>query len=461
MDQEWLLGTDEVLIMGNGEVDKIYVIRNFLEGRIKRAQAAQCLKLSERQVTTLAARVREQGTIGVIHGLRGQPSNHQIDPDTLERALCAFHSPRWEGFGPTFAQEQLYKRCGICLGIETIRQLMILVELWEAGQRKAKHRAWRERRRCVGMLVQLDGSDHDWFEGRGPRCVLLIFIDDATSRILYGEFVDVEDTKTLFRTTRIYLERWGRPVAYYVDKDSIYKINRQSTIDEELQGAEPLSQFTRAMGQLGVEMIFAHSPQAKGRVERGFGTHQDRLVKELRLRGISDKASANRYLCDEYIPEHNARYGVEPADPANAHRPLLAGHDLDAILAFHTPRQVQNDYTVRYRNRFYQLLCEQPVVVRNKDRVLVVERLDGSIGIAFKGRYLDAELLSGQPYRPRYYQHPRLRSVRQGTLPLFSGEPKLQSPLPDPWKILDLNPIEKLREQARREALLSDPSSRA
>jgi hypothetical protein len=460
MDQGWLPGTDEVLIMGNGEVDKIYVIRNFLEGRIKRAQAAQCLKLSERQVTTLAARVHERGTVGVIHGLRGRPSNHRLDLAALERALCALHSPRWENFGPTFAQEQLLKRCGLRLGIETVRQLLILVELWEPGRRKAKHRAWRERRRCIGMLVQLDGSDHDWFEGRGPRCVLIIFIDDATSRILYGEFVDVEDTHTLFRTTRVYLERFGRPVALYVDKDSIYTINRQSTIEEELRNADPLTQYARAMKQLAVEIILAHSPQAKGRVERGFGTHQDRLVKELRLRGISDKASANQYLWNEYLPEHNDRFAVDPADPADAHRPLSAGHNLDDILAFHTPRQVQNDYTVRYKNRFYQLLSEQPVVVRNKDEILVVERLDGFVGLAFKGRYLNAELLKAKPYRPQYYQHPRLRSVRPGEL-LPADEARPHSPLPDPWKTLDFDPVAKLREQARREASLRDAPLRS
>ena len=458
MEDRLLPGFDEVLIMGRRDIDKLHVIRNVLEGRLKQIQAAQVLHLSDRQVRRLCDRVRTQGVVGVIHGLRGHPSNHQLDEEVLERALCALHLPLWHDFGPTFAQEQLLKRCRIRLGIETVRQMMVLVELWEPGRRGAKHRAWRERRPCVGMLIQLDGSDHDWFEGRGPRCVLIIFIDDATSRILYGEFVDVEDTKTLFRTTRVYLDRWGRPIAFYVDKDSIYKINRQSTVEEELQDIEPLSQFTRAMGQLGIEMIFAHSPQAKGRVERGFGTHQDRLVKELRLRGISDKTSANRYLWTEYIPEHNARYAVEPADPADSHRPLLAGHDLEAILAFHTPRQVQNDYTVQHRNRFYQLLSEQPVVVRNKDRVLVVERLDGSVGIAFKGRYLNTQLLPGKPYHPKYYQHPQLRSVRQPESVSFYGEPKPQSPLPDAWKTLDFDPIAKLRQRTQREAFLNDPS---
>ena len=228
--------------------------------------------------------------------------------------MSALHNPLWDGFGPVFSQEKLNEYYGIRLGKTTVGNLMILTNLWVVHRRGTRHRAWRERRACVGMLVQLDGSDHDWFEGRGPRCVLIIYIDDATSRILYGEFVHVEDTLTLLRTTKTYLDRWGRPVAYYVDKDSIYNINRQATVEEELRDEQPMTQFTRAMSELGVEVILAQSPQAKGRVERGFGTHQDRLVKELRLAGISTLEQANQFLWKVYIPEHNRRFAVDPAE---------------------------------------------------------------------------------------------------------------------------------------------------
>jgi len=287
------------------------------------------------------------------------------------------------------------------------------------------------------MLTQLDGSDHDWFEGRGPRCVLLIYIDDATSQILYGEFVHVEDTLTLLRSTKIYLEKLGRPVAFYVDKDSIYKINRQASIDEDLRDEQPMTQFTRAMGELGVAMIAADSPQAKGRVERGFDTHQDRLVKELRLRGISTMEAGNQYLWDGYIAEHNARYAVEPASSSNVHRPLLPDHDLDEILSLRTERAVFNDFTVRFRNRFFQILADQPVRVRPKDKILVEIRLDGSTHLRFKDCYLNFKTIPKRPERPlalrkavvpsltirRYYKpakdHPWRRYVIKTSQPDF------------------------------------------
>ena len=264
------------------------------------------------------------------------------------------------------------------------------------------HRSWRERRTCVGMLIQLDGSDHAWFEKRGPRCALLIYIDDATGRILYGEFVRAEDTLTLMRTTKTYLLRYGRAIAFYVDKDSIYKINRQASVDEELRGIDPITQFTRAMGELGITVIFANSPEAKGRVERGFRTHQDRLVKELRLAGISTIEKANPFLWNVYIPDHNERCAVEPANRTDAHRPLLKSHHLEAILSLHIDRGVSNDFTVRLNNQFFQILPDQPVCVRPKDKVTVEIRLDGSKHLRLKGRYLNFKNIDKRPYKPFY-----------------------------------------------------------
>jgi len=250
------------------------------------------------------------------------------------------------------------------------------------------------------MLTQLDGSDHDWFEGRGPRCALIIYIDDATSQVLYGEFAKVEDTLTLMRTTKTYLQKRGRPVAFYVDKDSIYKVNRQASVDEDLRDEYPMTQFTRAMSELGVAVIAADSPQAKGRVERGFDTHQDRLVKELRLRGISTMEEANRYLWDEYIPEHNAHYAVDPASSSDVHKPLLAQHDLEKILSLRTERTVYNDFTVRFKKQFLQILSQQPVRVRPKSKVFVEVRLDGSTHVRFKDCYLNFKTLPKRPERP-------------------------------------------------------------
>ena len=388
---------DERLNMSNGDIDRLRVIRNIIDGKLTWKLGATMLRLGERQIGRLCAQVRRAGNGGILHGLCGQPSNHRLDEELLGQALSALHNPLWKEFGPVFSREKLDAFYGIKLGKTTVRKLMIGTHLWEVHRRGARHRAWRERRHCVGMMSQLDGSDHDWFEGRRPRCVLIIYIDDATSRILYGEFAKVEDTLTLMRTTKAYLERWGRPVAFYVDKDGIYKVNRQATVEEELRDREPISQFTRAMAELGIEMIFAHSPQAKGRVERGFDTHQDRLVKELRLRGISTIEQANRYLWDEYIPEHNAHYSVEPAEPSNAHRPLLASHDLQAILSIQVNRQVQNDFTIRHNNRFFQVEAKQSVRVYRKATLSVQQRLDGSMHLLFKNCRLKFHELPGRP----------------------------------------------------------------
>ena len=391
---------DEVISMRTGDIDRLRAIRDVIDGKRSQIEAGKALDLSDRQVRRLCIRVRRQGNRGILHGLCRRPSNHQLDPDILEQALGALHDPLWDGFGPRFATEKLEILYGIKLGAGTVRKLMIRTEIWRVARRGKRHRSWRPRRICLGMLTQLDGSPHKWFEERGPECVLLIYIDDATSRILYGEFVKVEDTLTLMRTTKVYLQTWGRPVAFYVDRDSIYKVNRQASIEEELRDEHPMTQFTRAMAELGVVVIAANSPQAKGRVERGFDTHQDRLVKELRLRGISTMEAANRYLWDVYIPEHNARYAVAPASSSDLHKPLLADHDLDEILSLRTERTVFNDFTVRFRNRFFQILAEQPARVRPKDKLLVEVRLDGSTHLRFRDCYLNFKTISKRPERP-------------------------------------------------------------
>lgn len=423
---------DERLNMSNDDVDRLRVIRDVLDGKVKWREASQILGLSERQVARLCAKVRKEGNLGVLHGLLGRSSNHQLDPELLSKALSMLHDPLWHDFGPTFAKEHLEKPYDIVLSVWTVRKLMIWSGLWNPRRRRARHRKWRERRQCVGMLVQLDGSDHDWFEGRGARCVLILYIDDATGRLLYGEFVNVEDTMTLLRTARAYLRKYGRPVAFYVDRDSIYKINRKATVEEELRGADPISQFTRAMGELGVKMIFANSPQAKGRVERSFRTHQDRLVKELRLRGISNMDEANRYLQGEYMPKHNRRYAVAPAEPVDVHKRLLPSHNLAAILCRQFTREVQNDFTVRYKSRFWQLERQQSVRIRPKIKLWLQERLDGSIHLVHKGRKLRAHQVPERPPSPsaalgrRKHRAPAPRPRKKSykpTVPFYAGLP--------------------------------------
>jgi hypothetical protein len=391
----------DILTMSNKEIDKLKVIHNVLQKRLKQRQAARQLGISTRQVRRLCKRVRREGNRGLIHRLRGLPSNHQLKISLLTESLDKVKT-LYPDFGPTLANEKLEKLHKIVLSTRTLRQGMIQAGLWQPRKHKVKHRAWRERRSCVGELEQLDGSDHPWFEGRGPRCVLLIFIDDATSRILYGEFIPVEDTLNLLRAAKAYLLLHGRPLAFYVDKDSIYKINRQATVEEQLRDEQPLTQFTRAMKELGIEVLTAHSPQAKGRVERGFHTHQDRLVKELRLAGISTMEAANRFLQEVYIPDHNARCAVAPANHTNAHRPLLSSHRIEEILSIRTERVVTNDFTLRFHNQFLQITENQPVRVRPKDTVLVEIRLDGSTHLRFKEHYLNFKPIAKPPYKAFY-----------------------------------------------------------
>ena len=389
---------EERLTMTTRELDRLKVVHQVLQGKLTWPQAAAQLARSVRQIGRLCARVRAEGHQGIIHRLRGRGSNHRLPAGRLARALVLVKT-HYPDFGPTFATEKLRERHHLVLSPWTLRQGMIDAGLWRPRHRKPPHRAWRPRRACVGELVQLDGSDHAWFEARGPRCVLLLYIDDATSRLLHGGFVTVEDTLTLLRTTTTYLQRYGRPVAFYVDKDSIYRVNRQATIEEQLQDAAPLTQFTRAMTELGITVIPANSPQAKGRVERSFDTHQDRLVKELRLAKIRDRETATRFLRARYFPAHNRRFAVEPANPTDAHRPLLATHDLDAILSVQTTRTIERDFTLRCQNRFFQLGPEQPVCLRPGDTVLIEQRLDGTTHLRAKGRYLAFRSIAKVPVR--------------------------------------------------------------
>lgn len=431
----------DMLIMKTKEIDTLKIVQDVIEKRLKQRQAAHLLGLSTRQTRRLCKQVRRQGPRGLIHGLRGRPSNHRLNGMLLPEALHLV-SVHYADYGPTLANEKLLELHQLHLSTSTLRGGMIAQGLWTARRSSPRHRAWRERRPRVGMLVQLDGSDHDWFEGRGPRCVLLIFIDDATSRILHGVFIPVENTHHLMAATRDYLMRWGRPLALYVDKDSIYTINQRASIDEELIGHEAVTQFTRAMTELDIEVICAHSPQAKGRVERGFLTHQDRLVKELRLAGISTMEEGNQFLNEIYLPRHNARFAVAPKEPLSAHRPLLEHHRLEEILSVRVTRRVANDFTVRLRNRFFQLAKEQPLRVGPQDIISIEKRLNGTLFLRFKGSELNYTPLEQKPYRAFY-------TTRR--LPPADTKPS------KPWRPLKSHPWKDLsyrKMRQRKEATL-------
>jgi len=401
---------EEYLTMSNREIDRLKVIQKVFDKQLTWNEASKQLSLSWRQVARLCAKVREDGNRGIMHGLRGHASNHCLKAGLKEKALKTVKKYYWD-FKPTFANEKLSKIHGIKMSTSSLRLAMIEAEYYRPKRQKIKHRQWRERRHCIGELIQLDGSDHDWFEGRAPRCVLLIYIDDATSRIIYGKFITVEDTLNLMTETKEYLLSNGRPIAFYVDKDSIYKVNRTATVEEELSDEAPLTQFTRAMNELDITMINAHSSQAKGRVERGFKTHQDRLVKELRLANVSGIEAGNRFLQEVYIPAHNARFSVSPANSTNAHRPLLKSHKLEEIFALKTERTLYNDFTIRFNNNFFQITKEQPIRIRPKSKVMVEIRLDGSTHIKFKGAYLNFNSIKKLPYMSFYAGRTKLRET--------------------------------------------------
>jgi len=386
--------------MSNREIDRLKVIQEVLEKRLKQKQAAEQLNLSTRQIIRLRKRVEREGNKGIIHRLRGQASNHQLSLIVKEKAIKRVRE-RYYDFGPTFANEKLAEE-GILLSTNALRSLMIQEGIWKSKPYRAFHRAWRQPRSSIGELIQLDGSDHDWFEGRGPRCVLIAYIDDATSQILYMEFVNVEDTLTLMRTTKTYLEKYGRPIAFYVDRDSIYKTTRHPNIEEQLENKQAQTQYERAMKELDIKIIFAYSPQAKGRVERTFKTHQDRLVKELRLRGISNKQTANQFLWKEYMPKHNVKFAHSPISSMNAHRPLLKSQDMNSIFSIQEQRILTNDYTLKSRKQLFQLEKDQPVRLRPRDSITMEYRLDQSVHIRLKDRYLNFHKIS---YRPLAKAH--------------------------------------------------------
>lgn len=344
------------IVMSVKETERIAVMDNLIAKRIKQKHAGLQLGISPRQVRRMLNRYKREGAAGLVHKGRGRIGNKAM-PQEKKDQIVSLIRQQYPDFGPTLAAEKLAGRHGIGVSEEKVRLLMIAEGLWKAKQRKqvAIH-TYRERRSCVGELVQLDGSPHKWFEDRANSCTLVAFIDDATSRIMDGEFVDYEGTFTLSGATEHYLKTYGKPLCFYVDKHSTFKINRQATIEEELKDFQPKSQYSRAMDELGIELIFANSPQAKGRVERLFETLQDRLVKDLRLEGISTKKEATEYFREMYIPHHNAKFAVLPKDPVNAHRSLLRTDDLRRIFTIQSKRIVSHVLTVQYKNTRYQLL---------------------------------------------------------------------------------------------------------
>lgn len=419
--------------MSQKEIDRYGMIQKVIRKEIKGVEAAKLLSLSSRQIKRLKARILRLGAKGLVHGNRGRSGNRRM-PEKEKNKIVIFIRRHYADFGPTLASEKLRERHGIQRNPKTIRKIMIDEKLWKPRKRKvgSKHRAWRPRKASFGEMQQFDGSYHDWFEGRLRdeegnviKACLLASIDDATGRVTKAVFASHEGVFPVFGFWKGYLLSNGKPRLIYLDKFSTYRMNHQTA----RENTETLTQCERAMRDLGIELITAHSPQAKGRVERLFGTLQDRLIKELRLEGISTIHEADKFLEEVFIPKFNKQFSVEPVSGANLHRPLTKAEQkrLDSIFSRQSERTVQNDFTLSFKNQWYQLTEGQPVTVCKKDKVTVEERLDGSVHVRLKGKYLGYEIL---PERPK-----KITRNRPWVLAKTSLERRPYRPAPNhPWR---------------------------
>jgi transposase len=387
------------LEMSQKERDRLVVVRNLAAGKLTQKQAAALMDLSERQTRRILRSYEEEGDAALVHGARGKPSNNRF-PDEFKTKVMQLVRECYEDFGPTLACEKLARHHGLELSRETLRQWMMRSGVWKPKKRKPTYRIRRPRRECFGELVQVDGSHHDWFEiGEGPRPVLLMAVDDATGRN-WGRFAPTESTATVMRLLYEYALQFGLPKAIYADRASHFVTTRDATVPEQLKGISAETQIQRALRELGVEYIPAHSPQAKGRVERSFGTHQDRLVKEMRIHGINDIEAANTFLEEFYLDAHNDSFAVDPKLKLDVHRPT-DGLDLDAIFSRQHTRVVGNDYTIQFENAYYQIGKQSITGGLRGGEVIVEQRLDGSMHVRFRGKYLNIRRLPPQQPKAR------------------------------------------------------------
>lgn len=399
---------EDRVTMSAKELRRVHVIRQVVDQQMTQVHAGALLGLTARQVRRLVRRVEQEGAQGLVHRGRGQPSNRRL-PATVKATGLKLYATRYGDFGPTLAAEKLAERHGITISDETLRGWLLENGVDHFRRRKRPHRAWRERRAHVGELIQLDGSHHDWFEGRGPRCVLMAYIDDASSRV-FARFEAYEGTIPAMDSFQGYIRQHGIPLAVYADKHTTYRSPAEPTIEEQLAGTEPQSQFGRALKELGVELIAAHSPQAKGRVERLFKTFQDRVTKELRLAEVSTLAAANAFL-KSYLPIYNRRFAVPPAQAADLHRPRPARGELDRILCIKTKRVLRRDWTVAHNGHLYQVQTNVRAT-----QVVIEERVDGTLRITHQGHGLAYALIAARSGRSPVPQQEsrRHRPVTQG-----------------------------------------------
>ena len=380
----------ELVTMSKEELSRMEVMEHLQERRMGQRTAAEVLGVSVRQVKRLLCAYRREGAAGLVSKQRGKPSHHQLDARTVQTVLDLLKG-RYADFGPTLAHEKLVEKHGMKLCLGSVRKIMIEEGLWKAKKaRKMEVHQMRERRACKGELEQMDGTDHDWFEGRSERCTLLVMIDDATGQLGALLFVAEENFFGYCGLVRQYLAAHGRPAGLYTDKHSIFRVN----IPNAGLG-DNLTQFGRAMQSLEIPILCANTPQAKGRVERANQTLQDRLVKEMRLRGINDMQQGNAYL-PEFMADFNARFAVQPRSSLDAHRPLQAHQNLDQVLAWQETRTVSKNLTVQFKNVVYQIQTDRPAYALHNAQVIICQDPQGKVTILYKDNPLNFSIFHKQ-----------------------------------------------------------------
>lgn len=369
--------------MSNKELTRLEVMQRIQEKRLTQKEATHMLGLSIRHVKRLYRAYREHGAEGLVSQRRDKPSNNRLEPKVVQQVIDLIYE-RYRDFGPTLAHEKLTEVHNLRLSRESVRRIMIGEGIWKPKKaRKLEIHQMRERRACLGELVQIDGSEHAWFEARGPKCTLLVFIDDATGRLGELWFVPVETYFAYCEASRQYFERYGKPVAFYTDKHGIFRVNQPCPLGL----SSGLTQFERAMQELDIQILCANTPQAKGRIERANQTLQDRLVKEMRLRDISSIQAANEYM-PEFREDFNRRFAVVPRSTHDAHRTLLKKENLDLILTHQETRTLSKNLTVQYHKVIYQIQTQRPTYALSKAKVTVCENAQGEVSILYNGRSL-------------------------------------------------------------------------
>ncbi len=383
----------DILMMKQEEIKRLGLINKVLKKELTQVKVAQIIEISVRQIRRLVKRVKELGAKGIIHQLRGRKSSRKIEGIKRE-GILELYEKKYKGFLPTLASEKLSKE-GKKINRETLRQWLLEEGLITRQRKRRKHRLWRERKECYGEMLQMDGSHHDWLEGRGPRLVLMGYIDDATSRV-YGRFYEYEGTIPAMDSFKRYVLKYGIPTSVYLDRHSTYKVTHYDEWKAKVFGDEdPLSQFERALKELVVKVIHANSAPAKGRVERLFRTLQDRLVKELRLANVKTLEEANAVL-EKYLIEHNRRFMVEPAKAANLHRCSPSDKELNEILCIKKEHSLRNDFTIAHEKKLYQILrytTAKKIEVRN--------RVDGTMVMIARGRVIKYKEIQKLPVKRR------------------------------------------------------------